>query len=110
MNSLDTNILVYAANSAAPEHAKPLGVANTMLAHPAEWILADQLLWEFYKALRQPRILQRPRTATQAAAQIRLLREQSGVACCGYETSLYDEVVDQLFQTGSEAPQAYLTT
>ncbi len=96
MNSLDANILVYAANSAAPEHAKALGVVNTMLAHPAEWILADQVLWEFYKALRHPKILQRPRTAIQAAAQIRFLREQSGVVCCSYETSLFNAVLAQL--------------
>jgi len=55
MNSLDTHLLVYAANSAAPEHAKALGLVNTMLAHSTEWILADQVLWEFYKALRHPK-------------------------------------------------------
>ena len=82
MNSLDTNILIYAANTAAPEHAKALAVVDAMLANPGEWIIADQVLWEFYKALRHPKILQKPRTAAQAAAQIRFLREQSGVACC----------------------------
>lgn len=41
MNSLDTNILIYAANRGAPEHAKALAVVRTMLAHPSEWILAD---------------------------------------------------------------------
>lgn len=96
MNSLDTNLLVYAANSAASEHAKALAIVNAMLARPTEWILADQVLWEFYKALRHPRILQRPRSAAQAAEQIRFLREQSGVACCSYETSLYPEVMAQV--------------
>ncbi len=96
MNSLDTNILVYAANTAVPEHAKALAVVNAMLAQPTDWILADQVLWEFYKALRHPKILQNPRTATQAAAQIRFLREQSGVACCSYETSSFDEIVSKL--------------
>ena len=96
MNSLDTNILVYAANTASSEHAKALAVVNSMLAHPAEWILADQVLWEFYKALRHPRILQSPRSAAQAVAQIRFLREQSGVACCAYETSDFDEIVARI--------------
>lgn len=96
MNSLDTNILVYAANMAAPEHGRALAIVNAMLARPAEWILADQVLWEFYKALRHPKILQKPRTAMQAAAQIRFLREQSGVACCAYETSLFDAIVSKL--------------
>jgi predicted nucleic acid-binding protein len=96
MNSLDTNILLYAANSAAPEHPKALTVVEAMLANPQEWMIADQVLWEFYKALRHPRILQKPRSATQAGAQIRFLREQAGVACCTYETNFYPEVMRHL--------------
>jgi len=70
MNSLDTNILIYAANTSAPEHAKALALVNVMLASPPEWIIADQVLWDYYKALRHPKILQKPRTAAQAAEQI----------------------------------------
>ena len=93
MNSLDTNILIYAANNAAREHAKALVVVNAMLASPSEWIIADQVLWEFYKALRHPKILQKPRSAAQAAAHIRFLREQSGITCCAYETPHFAEVL-----------------
>lgn len=93
MNSLDTNILIYAANSAAPEHAKARAVVDLMLANPSEWIIADQVLWEFYKALRHPKILQKPRTAAQAAAHIRFIRENSGVACCAYETGSFPDVL-----------------
>ena len=96
MNSLDTNILLYAANTSAPEHAKALAVVNEMLSHPSEWILSDQVLWEFYKALRHPKILQKPRTAPQAAEQVRFLREQSGVACCAYEIAFFDDVLQLL--------------
>lgn len=96
MNSLDTNILIYALNSAAPEHAKALAVVNMMLANPSEWILSDQVLWEFYRVMRHRKILHKPRTAVQAAAQIRFIREQSGVACCAYETRLFDEVLSLL--------------
>lgn len=96
MKSLDTNILVYASNTAAAEHAKSLAVVNEMLARPSEWILSDQVLWEYYKALRHPRILKKPRTATQAAGQIRFLREKSGVAFCAYETPLYPLVLKHL--------------
>lgn len=98
MNSLDTNILIYAANTAAPEHPRALPVVNAMLASPSEWIIADQVLWEFYKALRHPKILQRPRNAGQAAAQIRFLREKSGITCCAYETPYFAEVIIQLEQ------------
>jgi predicted nucleic acid-binding protein len=93
MNSLDTNILLYATNTGASEHVKALAVVNTMLASPSEWILADQVLWEYYKALRHPKILQKPRTAAQAAEQVRFLRERSGVACCAYEIAFFDDVL-----------------
>ena len=96
MNSLDTNILLYAANTGAPEHEKALAVVDTMLANPSEWILADQVLWEYYKALRHPKILQKPRTAPQAAAQVRFLREESGVTCCAYEIAFFDDVMTTL--------------
>jgi predicted nucleic acid-binding protein len=99
VKSLDTNILIYAANSAAPEHTKARIVVDEMLANPSEWILADQVLWEFYKALRHPKILQKPRTATQAASHIRFLRESSGVACCAYETAHFDAVLAMIEQS-----------
>lgn len=96
MKSLDTNILVYAANSAAPEHPRAMATVETMLEAPDQWILADQVLWEFYKALRHPKILSKPRTASQAAAHVRFLREQSRVLCCAYELSGYEDVVRHL--------------
>ena len=46
MNSLDTNILIYASNEDAPEHAKAQKVVAKLLATPSEWILADQVLIE----------------------------------------------------------------
>ena len=96
MKSLDTNILIYASNSAAPEHAKALAVVDAMLAAPGDWMIADQVLWEFYKALRHPKILQRPRTAAQAAMHVRYLRLQSGVAHCVYEAANFEAVLRQL--------------
>ena len=41
MYSLDTNILIYATNEDAPEHAKAQKVIAKLLATPNEWILAD---------------------------------------------------------------------
>jgi uncharacterized protein len=100
MKSLDTNILLYAANSSAPEHAKAILIVNTMLASPTEWVIADQVLWEYYKALRHPKILKKPCTAVQAAAQVRFIRQQSGVSCCAYEVESFDDVAGIL-----EAPR-----
>lgn len=96
MNSLDTNILVYASNQSATEHPKALDLVHAMLADPSEWIISDQVLWEFYIALRHPLILSKPRTARQAAEQVRFLREESGVGACSYEISHFSAVLAKL--------------
>jgi len=96
MNSLDTNILVYAANEDCDEHARANHLVNNALASPREWMLSEQVLYEYYKALRHPRILSSPLRAAEAAAQVRFLRDQSGFMVCCYETILWSRVIDRL--------------
>lgn len=99
MNSVDTNVLIYAVNSGCEEHEKAREVYAMMLANPREWILSDQVLFEFYRGLRHPRILERPLSHSLAVEQIRFLREESGVLHCSYETSFWELVT----QGGSSA-------
>lgn len=96
MNSLDTNILVYAANEDCDEHAKANQLVNDALSAPRDWIIAEQVLFEYYKALRHPRILSKPLSAPAAAAQIQFLREKSGFMICCYEMFLWNRVFDHL--------------
>ena len=96
MNSLDTNILVYAANEDCDEHVKANHLVNDALSAPRDWIIAEQVLFEYYKALRHPKILSKPLTATAAATQIRFLREKSGFMICCYELTFWDDVVGSL--------------
>ena len=98
MNSLDTNILVYAANEDCEEHAQANRLVNEALASPREWILAEQVLLEYYKAIRHPRILARPLSAAAATEQIRFFREKSGFMICCYELNLWDDTVHWLSQ------------
>lgn len=93
MNSLDTNILVYAANVDCDEHERANQLVNQALSARHEWIIAEQVLFEYYKALRHPKILSKPLAANAAAAQIRFLREKSGFMVCCYQMSLWNEVV-----------------
>jgi len=92
MNSVDTNVLIYAVNSGCVEHDKARGVYEMMLESPRDWILSDQVLFEFYRGLRHPRILERPLSHQMALEQILFLREQSGVLHCCYEASFWDLV------------------
>lgn len=92
MNSLDTNILLYAVNSGCDEHRTALGVYEQMLESPEAWIVSDQVLFEFYRGLRHPKILEKPLSHQQALEQIVFLREESGVLHCAYQTSFWEQI------------------
>ncbi|MBA4386728.1 MAG: VapC toxin family PIN domain ribonuclease [Verrucomicrobia bacterium] len=89
MHSLDTNILLYAMNADCPEHQQALTVMEEMLRAPSQWIIADQVLLEYYRLVRNPAVLAQPLDATTAACQIQYFREKAGCAHCSYETAMW---------------------
>ncbi len=88
MNSLDTHILVYAFNSSCTEHVRARTVLESLVAHPDDWIVADQVLIEFYRAIRNPSILAHPLSAADAYLRVAFV-EQSGCARCGWDHDLW---------------------
>jgi len=78
MKSLDTDILLYATNSSCPEHAQARRVVEAMLAEPCQWILAEQVLWEYYRLLRDPAVLERPLGARAAADRLEFFHDRAG--------------------------------
>jgi predicted nucleic acid-binding protein len=85
MKSLDTNILLYAADEDCREHAAAIGFVNEALRSPADWLLSDQVLFELYAGLRHPRVFARPLSAVEAARRVAFLRQESGFAFCCHE-------------------------
>ena len=75
MISLDTNILGYAANSAAVEHPQARAFVDRLEAEGAEVVLCELMLVEFYNLLRNPAIFARPATAAAAAATVHSYRQ-----------------------------------
>lgn len=100
MNSLDTNILVYAVNKDCIEHPRAKEVYEKMLSAPSDWIFSDQILFEFYRALRNPKIFEFPLTHRKALDQICFLRETSGVLHCAYDSKFWDRFL-KTFQSAS---------
>ena len=82
--SLDTNILLYAANEDAPEHGICIAFLKKVIENPNDWVVADQVYIELYRALRSPRVMSNPLSASQAAGHISLLRDGLGIMHCGY--------------------------
>jgi predicted nucleic acid-binding protein len=90
--SLDTNILIYAADKNAEEHRPAYLLIEKALAEPSVWMIADQVLFEFYKALRNPKIFRRPLDPAGAADRLHFLRNESGFLRCGYELDFWNEI------------------
>ena len=94
--SLDTNILLYAANEDSPEHGICKAFLQKIIENPAEWIIADQVYIEFYRALRSPKVMSFPLAAGEAASHVSLLRDGMGVMHCGYTTGCWNSLLRNL--------------
>jgi len=107
MNSLDTNILIYASNEDAPEHSKAQKVVAKLLATPSEWILADQVLIEFYRALRNPAVFQWPTNAADAWEIVNFYREEAGCQRCCFELEMWHRLEHHLKSSRFEAKRTF---
>lgn len=87
MQSLDTNILLYAINRDCAEHEPCRALVATALDRPNDWVIADQVWFELYRLLRHPRVLHRPLDAQTAAKTVQWYREQSGWQPCAWSPS-----------------------
>jgi uncharacterized protein len=107
VNSLDTNVLIYAANEDAPEHPKAKLAVEKLLKAPEEWILADQVLIEFYRALRNPAVFQKPAGAGEAWEIVNFYREEAGSRRCCYELSMWRDLERHLKSSRFEARKTF---
>jgi predicted nucleic acid-binding protein len=96
MNSIDTNLLVHALDRSSPHHAKALPIYERFLTERQSWLIADQTLFELFRALRNPAVFRRPLSADQATHLIEQLRDQGAAAHCAYEAKLWPQVMDLL--------------
>jgi len=92
MNSLDTNILLYALNSACPEHIPCLSLVDRALSEKNRWIIAEQVWFELYRLLRNKAVLEKPLDAKQAAEAIAWYRNHSSWLHCAWEIDMMEEL------------------
>jgi toxin-antitoxin system PIN domain toxin len=107
MKSLDTNILIYASNVDAPEHQNAQKIVEGLLANADEWIIADQVLIETYRALRNPAVLQKPLGPNDAWAIVNFYREEAGCQRCCYELDMWPPLEQYLKSTRFEARRTF---
>ncbi|MFZ0436021.1 MAG: TA system VapC family ribonuclease toxin [Chthoniobacterales bacterium] len=98
-SSLDTNILLYAANEDAPEHGVCKAFLEQIVRDPTDWIIADQVYLELYRALRNPKVMSHPLSPKQAAGHVSVMRDEMGMMHCGYVSECWGALIRKL-ETG----------
>lgn len=96
LSSLDTNLLLYAANEDAAEHVVCKAFLQKVIEAPSGWIIADQVYLELYRAIRNPKVMSYPLSAKQAADHVSILRDQLGIMHCCYNSECWNVVIQNL--------------
>jgi uncharacterized protein len=76
---IDANILIYAVNTDAPQHAASRRLLETLLDPAATLYVTPQILCEFYSVVTNPRRIAKPFDAAQATQMIVDLLELPGL-------------------------------
>lgn len=63
---VDTNILIYAANVGAPEHARCRELLEGLRSGREPWYTTWAILYEFLRVVTHPRVLPKPWSAVAA--------------------------------------------
>lgn len=63
---VDTNVLVYAVNRAAPEHERCRRLLLELRHRPTPWFLTWSIVYEFLRVATHGRVLRRPLPASEA--------------------------------------------
>jgi len=96
LSSIDTNLLLYAANEDAAEHVVCKAFLQKVIDEPAGWVIADQVYLELYRAIRSPKVMSHPLSAKEAADHVSILRDQLGIMHCCYNSECWNVVIQNL--------------
>ena len=76
---VDTNVLVYAADQSAPEHARCRGLVEQWRQRPGAWYVTWGICYEFLRVVTHARVLRHPWTIDRAAVFLAALQESPGL-------------------------------
>jgi toxin-antitoxin system PIN domain toxin len=76
---VDTNVLVYAADTSAPEHARCRALLERWRDGSAAWFLTWGIWYEFLRVVTHPRVLRRPWTASSSTGFMDALAASPGL-------------------------------
>ena len=96
MKSIDTNLLVHALDHSSHLHGKAFPIYERLFSERQSWIIADQTLFELFRALRNPSVFHHPLSVGQATRVVEQIRDQGAAAHCAYDAKLWPQVMDLL--------------
>lgn len=77
---VDTNVLVYAADTSAPEHGRCRMLLEQWREGNAAWFLTWGICYEFLRVVTHPRVLRRPWSAPAASGFLEAIWESPGLS------------------------------
>ena len=100
MITVDTNVLLYAADTASPFHARCRKWIERQQFRPDGWYTTWPILYEFLRVITHPRVLRRPWRIEQAWDFVTALRTSPGLVVL-VPTDRHGDVAAEVF---SELP------
>ena len=76
---VDTNVLVYAADESAPEHARCRALVERWRRRNGAWYLTWGICYEFLRVVTHPRVLRQPWTMDQAVRFLEAIQASPGL-------------------------------
>jgi len=76
---VDTNVLVYAADESAPEHARCRALVERWRRRNGAWYLTWGICYEFLRVVTHPRVLRQPWTMDQALRFLEAIQASPGL-------------------------------
>jgi len=94
---VDTNVLIYAANRAAPAHERCRGLLEGWREQPSAWYTTWGILYEFLRVTTHPRVLRKPWTGREAWGFVESLLASPGLGVLT-ETERHAEVAARVVE------------
>jgi hypothetical protein len=94
---VDTNVLVYAANSAAPEHERCRKLLLGWRRQSLPWHVTWGILYEFLRVATHPRVFERPWVTGQAWEFVEGILHSPGLAVL-QETERHEEIAREVLK------------
>ena len=111
---VDTNVLVYAADTVASEHGRCRALVEDWRRSSGAWYLTWGICYEFLRVVTHPRVFRHPWTMRDAAAFLAALQESPGLAMLvptdRHARVLADIVAEVPGLTGNIVPDMHTAT